>query len=115
MDATVSEIHAYPLRPEDFAEPLFRTRESRKEVLEHLARSEWLGRASELTAPVAGHRRALRPEGRPEGRTLASWREVDLWWEPGGGIDVVWRLFESACGKQYVTAGPVAGSVREAL
>jgi hypothetical protein len=42
---------------------------------------------------------------------IASWREVDRWWEPGGGVDVVWRLVESGRpgrGKQEIMAEPVA-------
>jgi hypothetical protein len=27
---------------------------------------------------------------------------VDRWWQPGGGVDVVWRLVESGRGKQEV-------------
>ena len=46
MEASVSEIHCYPLRPEGFEEPLFPTRESRLAVLDHLLRAPWLSRAS---------------------------------------------------------------------
>ena len=48
MEASVSKIHRYPLRPDDFEEPLFPTRESRLVVLNHLLRASWLSRASEV-------------------------------------------------------------------
>src|ERR671911_1178030 len=48
MEASVSEIHRYPLRPDGFEEPLFPTMESRRAVLDHLLLSSWLSRASEL-------------------------------------------------------------------
>lgn len=100
MEATVSEIHAYPLRPEGYAEPLFHDRGSRKEILEHLAESSWLFRASEATGSAKSAE--VRPEH--DGTVLASWREVDRWWEEGGGVDVVWRRVETRCGKQEVRA-----------
>ena len=102
MDATVKEIHAYPLRPEGYAEPLFHDRQSRREILEHFSRSPWLWRASE--APRQAHqatesaREAQEGGAGKEGRVIASWREVDRWWEPDGGVDLVWRLLEDARG-----------------
>ena len=114
MEAKVSEIHAYPARPEGYEEPLFHTRHSRKEVLEHLAKSGWLCRASELEARVVGAcsgvgiRRAAggHPAGRVGrmGRVLSSWREVDRWWEADGGVDVVWRLLQLESGRQTILA-----------
>ena len=121
MEATVSEIHRHPLRPEGYAEPLFHSHKSRKEILEHLARSRWLGKASELSVRERGARAydyhsAASPDSQgslgakdPVARVLASWREVDRWWEPGGGVDVVWRLVEDRGGRQEIRAVPVPG------
>ena len=114
MKAAVSEIHAYPARPEGYVEPLFHTRQSRKEVMEHLARSPWLCRASELgTRVIEGRgvddRRKAVP-GSSRARVLASWREVDRWWEADGGVDVVWRLIQLESGRQTI----LAESLREA-
>lgn len=47
MEATVSEIHAYPRRPEGFAEPLFWGPENKREVMEHFLEASWIQRASE--------------------------------------------------------------------
>lgn len=99
--ATVGEIHAYPLRPAGYAEPLFHTAESRKEILEHLARSGWLGKASELTGRS---RRREVSDARPVERVLASWREVDRWWEPAGGVDRVCYLVRTTAGAEEIRA-----------
>jgi hypothetical protein len=102
VQATVSEIHRYPLRPAGYAEPLFHCRESRREILEHLARSSWLHRASEAT-PASGRAAHVRDEAvdvvRERGipvlkrrgnsrrivRVLECWREVREWWSSDGG------------------------------
>jgi hypothetical protein len=47
-NTSVSEAHAYPLRPPSFEEPFFSTAESRRTVVEHLRKAQWLSRASEL-------------------------------------------------------------------
>jgi hypothetical protein len=120
MEATVSEIHGYPLRPPGFAEPLFPTHESRREVAEHLARTPWLSRASELSRLPKGaagstarlraervelrHRlgsgsvEVVRPRAggrswrrRPVVEVVARWREVRLWWDEDASVDR--RLF----------------------
>ena len=103
---TVSEVHRYPLRPPGFEEPLFPTRESRRAVAEHLARSPWLSRGSELDRESgwAAHRRRepayvlrqadgraylvrrcgggrRRTRKRRVVRVLERWREVGFWWE----------------------------------
>ncbi|MBD0354673.1 MAG: hypothetical protein ICV58_05810 [Rubrobacteraceae bacterium] len=104
MEASVSEIHRYPLRPEGFEEPLFATRESRRAVLDHLLRAPWLSRASEMEGkggqaaharyePVelenrhgrvrvtwASGRRRCR-KGRLVVEVLGRWREVRAWWD----------------------------------
>jgi hypothetical protein len=104
MEASVSEIHRYPLRPEGFEEPLFPTRESRLAVLDHLLRSPWLSRASEMEGkggqaaharwePVelenrhgclrvtrASERRRCRKQ-RHVVEVLGRWREVRAWWD----------------------------------
>jgi hypothetical protein len=104
MEASVSEIHRYPLRPEGFEEPLFPTRESRRVVLDHLLRSPWLSRASEMEGkggqaaharwePVElenchGHLRITWASERRRCRkkrhvveVLGRWREVRAWWD----------------------------------
>lgn len=52
MEATVSEIHAYPQRPAGFAEPLFWGLENKREVMEHFLAASWVQRASESTSGV---------------------------------------------------------------
>lgn len=110
MEASVSEIHGYPLRPEGFEEPLFRTAESRRAVAEHLLRASWLRRASEagFAGGLAAHARRERAEvGLCGGRTgvllrrasgrrrerrwvvevLDRWREIRSWWDEAAGVD----------------------------
>jgi hypothetical protein len=106
MRVTVSEIHAYPLRPHGYAEPLFHDRGSRKEILEHLARSSWLRRASEAECPAPTPVEELAPFA----GLLASWREVDRWWEPDGGVDAVWRLVETQDGVQRAVVAPASAA-----
>jgi hypothetical protein len=104
MEASVSEIHRYPLRPEGFEEPLFSTRESRLAILDHLLRTSWLSRASEMEerggqaaharwepvelenrhgrvriAWASGRRRCHKRRHVVE--VLARWREVRVWWD----------------------------------
>jgi hypothetical protein len=104
MEASVSEIHRYPLRPEGFEEPLFPTRESRLAILDHLLRTPWLSRASEMEErggqaaharwePVElenrhGRVRIVWASGRRRCRkrrrvieVLGRWREVWAWWD----------------------------------
>jgi hypothetical protein len=104
MKASISEIHRYPLRPEGFEEPLFPTRESRRAVLDHLLRANWLSRASEMEGrggqaaharwePVevegsltVGCVRISRTSGRCRKKwrvveVLGRWREVRAWWD----------------------------------
>jgi len=104
MEASVSEIHRYPLRPEGFEEPLFPTRESRLVILDHLLRTSWLSRASEMEErggqaaharwePVElenrqGRVRVTWASGRRRCRkrrhvveVLGRWREVRAWWD----------------------------------
>ncbi len=104
MEASVSEIHCYPLRPEGFEEPLFPTRESRQAVLDHLLRAPWLSRASEMEERGGqtvharwesvelenrhGRLRIVWASGRSRRRkkqhvveVLDRWREVRAWWD----------------------------------
>jgi hypothetical protein len=102
MEASVSEIHSYPLRPEGFEEPLFSTRESRLAVLDHLLLAPWLSRASEIEErggqaaharwePVElenrhGRVRIVWASSRCRKRrhvveVLGRWREVRAWWD----------------------------------
>ena len=86
MEASVSEIHRYPLRPEGFEEPLFPTRESRRAVLDHLLRSPWLSRASEM-------------EGKGGQAAHARWEPVELE-NRHGRLRVVWTSERRRCRKQ---------------
>jgi integrase len=104
MEASVSEIRRYPLRPKGFEEPLFPTRESKRAVLNHLLRAPWLSLASEMEerggqaaharwepvelenrhgrlriAGASGRRRCRKKQHVVE--VLARWREVRAWWD----------------------------------
>jgi hypothetical protein len=110
MEASVSEIHRYPLRPDGFEEPLFSTRESRRAVGDHLLRASWLSRASEVEdrggqaaharlEPVEletrrGRTRVVLTSGRRRCRKrrrvieiLCRWREVGAWWDEARATD----------------------------
>lgn len=109
MEASVAEIHAYPVRPDGFEEPLFPTSGSRRAVAEHLLRAPWLSRASELAGlgGQAAHVRrepvevenlrgrvwVTRTSGRGHSRKawivegLARWREVGWWWDEDRAAD----------------------------
>lgn len=119
MDATVAEIHRYPTRPEGYEEPLFPTPESRRRVAEHLLRSSWLGRASELRGQDGeaahvleesvelarnsrGRAELVRPYGGQCSRrrrvveVLDRWREVRGWWDEDLRVDrAVFRVLLS--------------------
>ena len=110
--ASVSEIHRYPLRPKNVEEPLFPTREFKREIAEHLLRAPWLSRASELEGSFAGgqtahaRREPVKVENRHGhvrvawsfGRKRCSqhryvvevldrWREVAAWWDEERATD----------------------------
>ncbi len=127
----VAEIHAYPLRPKGFEEPLFPTAASRREVAEHLLEAPWLARASELEGQTGEAAHALnepvelknfgdltelvRPRARRRRcswrrrrvvKVLDRWREVRAWWEEENGID---RLVF----KVLLAGGPVVEVARE--
>ena len=110
MEASVSEIHRYPLRPDGFEEPLFSTRESRRVVGDHLLRASWLSRAAEVEdrggqaaharlEPVEletrrGRTRVVLTSGRRRCRKrrrvieiLCRWREVGAWWDEARATD----------------------------
>lgn len=111
MQTSVSEIHRYPLRPPGFQEPLFPCRKTKRAVAEHLARSDWLGKASGLaggdgTSAHVFEEPALLVRGEDGGvyvvrrcrrdrsarrrrvvRVLERWREISRWWEPERGVD----------------------------
>lgn len=74
LEIDVAEIHAYPLRPEGFEEPLFPTAESNREIAEHLLEASWLCRASELEGKTGGAAHAL--EEPVEVRNSPGWVEV---------------------------------------
>jgi hypothetical protein len=104
-NTSVSEAHAFPLRPPSFEEPHFPTAESRRTVVEHLRKAQWLSRASELRSntgetahapeePVELGRRCgcielIRGQGRRRCswrrrrvlKVLDRWREVCNWWD----------------------------------
>ena len=107
----VSEIHAYPLRPKRFEEPLFPTVSSKQAIIEHLLKAPWLSRASELEERTGQSAHALEEpielresQGRVQiirlrkGRrcsrrreqvvkVLDRWRQVDSWWDEGRYVD----------------------------
>ena len=112
MEANVSEIHDYPLRPEGFEEPLFPTRESKRVVAEHLLGASWLSRASETEGKggqvVHARREVVEIENEftsgqvcvswPSGKrrcrkrrrvveVLDRWREVATWWDEARARD----------------------------
>ena len=121
MEASVAEIHVYPLKPEGFEEPLFPTAASRRAVAEHLLSAPWLSRASDLVRGSGGSARVVREpvelasaagrvrvswsSGRRRCarrrlvvRELARWREVSAWWDEGRSVDrSVFRVLLS-CG-----------------
>lgn len=110
MEASVSEIHGYPLRPEGFEEPLFPGAASKRMVAEHLLRAPWLSRASEMEGKggqaVHVRRESVKIENRC-GRVrvlwalgkrrcrkerwvvevLERWREIRAWWDEEAGVD----------------------------
>src|SRR5688500_17524678 len=86
MEASVSEIHRYPLRPEAFEEPLFPTRESRLAILDHLLRTSWLSRASEM-------------EERGGQAAHARWEPVELE-NRHGRVRVTWASGRRRCRKR---------------
>ena len=128
MEASVTEIHAYPVRPDGFEEPLFPTNGSRRAVAEHLLRAPWLSRASELAGrggkaadvrrePVevenlrgrvwvtrASCRRRRRRAWVVEG--LARWREVGWWWDEE-------RTADRTTARVLLSDGTVADLARE--
>lgn len=57
---SVSEVHAYPSRPEGFEEPLFATPDSRRAVIEYLLEAPWLARASQLEGRCGESARSFR-------------------------------------------------------
>lgn len=116
----VSEIHAYPTRPEGFEEPLFPTAESNRKIVEHLLNAPWLSRASELRGRTGEAAHALdepvelddsreqtelvRPNAprrcswkrRQVVEILDRWREVGWWWDEDRQVDrLVFRVLLS--------------------
>ena len=116
----VSDIHRYPTRPEGFQEPLFATEVSKRAVMEHLLKTPWLSRASELEgcAGQAAHALEEPVELRNSGgrvelvrlqsrrrcswrkrcviKVLDRWREVGRWWDEDRYVDrMVFRVLLS--------------------
>ena len=110
MEASVSEIHGYPLRPEGFEEPLFPGAASKRMVAEHLLRAPWLSRASEMEGKggqavhvrresvkiknCCGRVQVLWASGKRRCRkerwvveVLERWREIRAWWDEEAGVD----------------------------
>ena len=105
QEVSVSGIHAYPLRPPGFEEPLFPTPSSKKVIAEHLLEAPWLRRASgvegrsgetvrALAEPVelrgsCGRVELIRVKGgrrcswrrRRVAEVLDRWREIGDWWD----------------------------------
>lgn len=135
MEASVSEIHQYPLRPDGYYEPLFSTAESRREIAEHLLRAPWLSRASEMRVksgcsgaahtaeePVRIQRHAdgrveiLRPRARRCSwrrrqvvEVLMRWREVSRWWCKDEYVDRF--MFRVMVAGHSPGHGPMGGGV----
>lgn len=139
MDASVSEIHAHPLRPPGFAEPLFLGRADKKEIAEHLRESAaWLRGAGEVgEGGLEGTGEVCHVLARPDGsahlvraklgrpgcrrrrrrarrsrvdRVIERWREVRRWWEPGRGADRLCFRVQLAGGSVLDLALDRAGS-----
>jgi hypothetical protein len=119
----VSEIHAYPSRPEGLEEPLFPTVESNRKIAEYLLEAPWLSKASELEQRTGGaahvleepvelrklsgrveivrivsSRRCRHPSWRRRSveKVLDRWRHVDRWWDAGRREDkMVFRVLLS--------------------
>src|SRR5215207_9098350 len=118
----VSEIHAYPARPEGFEEPLFPTAESNRKIVEHLLKAPWLSRALELEGGPGGAAHALeepfeltnssgwveivrlvgsrrcRSSWRRQRvvRVIDRWRQIAGWWDADRYVDrVVFRVLLS--------------------
>jgi len=126
MEASVSEIHCYPLRPDGFEEPLFPTRESRRAVGDHLLQAPWLSRASEMEGRggQAAHARrepvevekqhgrvrvvltSRRHERRQIVEVLGRWREVRAWWDEA-------RATERSLFRVLLSDGAVVDLARE--
>jgi hypothetical protein len=104
VESTVAEIHSYPRRPPSFEEPLFPTRESKREIMAHLLEAPWLRKASELPHGVGECAHAVKESVRLRGArgrvelvrparcrrgpvrqrvvgVLERWREVRAWWD----------------------------------
>ena len=108
QEVSVSGIHAYPLRPPGFEEPLFPTPSSKRVIAEHLLEAPWLRRASAvggvprrsgetvhaLAEPVelrgsCGRVELIRVKGggrcswrrRRVAEVLDRWREIGDWWD----------------------------------
>lgn len=86
QEVSVSDIHAYPLRPPGFEEPLFPTPSSKKIIAEHLLKAPWLRRASGAVRCTGEVARAL--EEPVELRNSCGW--VELIRRRGGGV-CSWR------------------------
>lgn len=120
LGIAVSEIHAYPMRPEGFEEPLFPTAESNRKIVEHLLNTPWLSRASELEGRTGEAAHALdKPVELDDSReqtelvrsnaprrcswkrrrvveVLDRWREVGEWWDEDEHVDrLVFRVLLS--------------------
>ena len=92
MKATVSEIHAYPLRPEGFAEPLFWGPENKREVMEHFLEASWVQRASEAAGTARGNAR-----GNASGNAVHAVEEMVELGRRGDGSLVL----ERGCGRRH--------------
>lgn len=120
LAVNVSEVHAYPARPEGFEEPLFPTAASKRAIIEHFLEAPWLVRASELKGHAGQAAHALdepvelrnhknrveivRSHGRGRcswrkrrvAKVIDRWREVKGWWEEEDHVDrLVFRVLLS--------------------
>jgi hypothetical protein len=102
MEATVSEIHAYPLRPEGFAEPLFWGPENKREVMEHFLEASWVQRASEAAGAARGDTRG-NVSGSASGHAAHAVEESVVLERRGDGALVLER--GRRCGRRSRNAG----------
>lgn len=134
MAVEVSEIHAYPLQPECFEEPLFPTGDTKREIAEHLLEAPWLSRASGLEGRTGGAARThdepvelkgspgrvkIVRVGRDRGRCRSSWKRrrvekvLDRWRLVHGWWESDCRMVDRVVFRVLLSGGAVVDLARE--